>query len=72
MIVLNEQVTMNESASGTMGAMSWLHRYIFCFDQMGPIHKWHLINISSVMLLLDLIQKLQHWLTTLADRFKIR
>jgi len=67
MIFLNEQVTMNESASGTMGTMSWLHRYIFHFDQMGSIHQCHLIDIFTVMHLLDLIQKLQHWLTTLTD-----
>jgi len=68
-IFLNEQITMNESASGTMGTMSWFHRYIFHFGQMSPIHQWHLIKISFVMHLLDLIQKLQHWLTTLTDRF---
>jgi hypothetical protein len=47
---------MNESASGIMGTMSWLHRYIFHFDQMGPIHQWNLINIPSVVHLLNLIQ----------------
>ena len=55
-----------------MGTMSWQHRYIFHFDQMGPIRQCHLINISSIMQLLDLIQKLQHWLTTLTDSFHIR
>lgn len=45
MIFLNEQVTMNESASGNMGTMSWQHRCIFHFDQIGPICQCHLINI---------------------------